>query len=629
MTGSDRDRVYRSGPGTRQQRFPARKTTIKPSLRRGSSGRTTQQSTLTQLDFCTPQSSSVVHETDSEDEYHAEQPRRKRRKLQPNKRQNTLTQMLPGRADSNSDSELDDWPIRDELKVVQETQWDPDAREITESASAASSFLEEKSRSLEPDIVRDSPVGQRPADTRSHSPIVLSTPVRTQREEIPSSQTPQSILFTKHSRPRQDSLHRSPLKDRSTNVVDVPASPTSRNVDTETLPKPVSPIQFRKPLVPSPRKDVEFSINDKAVTPPKLTRFSTIPDSQFDDSNDITIDDDTQTSPRVPATYFPDTYRTQLQSSVEGLSQYGKHFDPACSALDRDALRFEYTQLSPDEFHSPHAISPIREFLSRNPGDQSTRFFEDDRAATFLNPPAEMIDLTSDIADLPSPQPNSPASSLPTPIKIQRSSPIRIPVEERPKVRSSQATTVAGTQDQAPWSSRIPQTHFPPLQDQDNTSSSPTRDDNPPTSSPFPQVPSSPLLGTSIRHSPFTVHTYSSPPIVQDSDESDDDITLLPPTSDGLNTPRPATGKQRRFKLAREVLPDSLLDFTVPEPPAWSSSPFRRSDDTDDDNGKTQAQAAGPSLGEEQQPKGNVGADADYSLPPPSSGWRSSARQRK
>lgn len=549
MSDSGQENVYSSGTITRQLQFPRRHTKVKPSRKR-SPARAPRQSTLTQIEFCTPTSSAVVLETDSEDSSHSRKPRKKRRKLRNDKRQSTLTQLLP----KISSDELDSAELLfsdDESKSIQETQYEAGSRPAQALTESSGPRSVPRSPQEDVDKVAQSPKVPRSATRRESSPIVPSTPKQNRRQEVPSSQTPQSMLFSARSRDQD----RSPSRSQP------------------------SPTRFRKPALPPPKASSKVAIKRDPHVSDHRSHHHVVPDSQFDDLGAIITFDNINSSPGVPGTFLPNVPKTQYQSSVDDFTQYSKILDPACSALDRDASRYMYTQrmVHLDRADVQHKQLQAHDDTSSPPKQQNHH----------LLVPSETIDLTSTApspASLPSPTHTPPAS--PTP---------------KAKIRSSQATTVAGTQ---PTFLLQHSSHHP-----------------------------SPVLGGD-----------SSPlPEIADSDDTDSEtqsrrVMHLFPNSDDENDKTP----RRR---AKDVLPDSLLEFTVPPPPVWSSSPLPVADaeEMPDSEGEglrpppwmssppppsSSAHGSSPQPGGEQKSSGEGKQIKDYSLAPPSSGWRSSGARR-
>ncbi|GAB7349223.1 hypothetical protein MBLNU459_g8387t1 [Dothideomycetes sp. NU459] len=352
----DDETVYRSEPIERQKKFPGRKQNVRtrrslpPNLRKA-------QSTLTQLDWSFTSTSSDVAEhegaaediDDDDDEFEVQKPRKKRRKtMSDRKRQATLTQIDFGQANT---SFLDDDPSDlGQPGCVNEDAEDCEDERVPESDCS-------------PQIPRQDPItGKSPK--RMPSPIqkarildtvfstspasdVLSTPHKIRRIEIPSSNTPQSILLSTHSRRSFPSPQKSPLGERSMNLsTHEPSSNHSAILD--------SPIKLASPQTQqSMGKQPVFHVPSKPI----LVHKNTIPDS--DDTTELTL------SPRRPKrnTTIQDTQfdafgpeitaDTDLDGDEERDRIYGidmsdgedyDGFDPVCSALDRDAARFMQTQ---------------------------------------------------------------------------------------------------------------------------------------------------------------------------------------------------------------------------------------------------------------------------------------------
>lgn len=677
MPRQTEDRVYRSGPRYQQKHFPDTRRTTRLSMQ-PSSGRSNQQSTLTQLDFaCTPSSSFAFPEDDLSDSEFQEPRKTKRRKKhhESKTKQTTLTQLVSSFEEPHHGENLP-WDLEN---AIQETQWRPDPEfDISKLERDPHSHDEVglpdfKYSRVEQDVVRESPTTDSSKELRHPSPAAHSSPLKTpskrfgRNQVIPSSETPQSIHFTAHSRGSSYSPSRSPLQERSTNPVFSPVLASQHGDQTpdkngaayledqderHSNDLLVSPIIFRKPQIPV-RRDETQTIK---ASPQKHHRTrNVVQDSQIDDVGETLEYEQLVDSTYIPGTELPHVVASQYHSSATDLSMPASIYDPVGSALDRDAARFGETQrldlptMAQDRsgIHTAPSVNvsgfdgAVDEELDMNTETRDYAY----GARSSVKHSAETIDLTS---DLPS-QPGTPTSTAATPERHRHNVPQHVPnptdLISPLKPRPSQATTVDGTQSGPPSPSRVPQTCLP-------RSSPPIVEDR--SSPPPPPIPSSPQLGSSPPktrrhlHSSFEPYTLAS--TCQGSSQSNryryrqeiEDSQV-----EDLDNEEITEAKRRRLKRAQEVLPDSLLDFSMPMAPPLTSSATAKEDDPvaveNAGSGDVQLDMTGlPGASDSAEVEnqdascGNKdhnspappAARKDYSLAPPSSGWRSSGRTR-
>jgi len=471
--------------------------------------------------------------------------------------------------------------------------------------------------------------------TRASGPVTLvtlddgnptcvpQTPIKKIKHEIPSSQTPQSIYLSGRTRRQLYSPQRSPLKEKSDNVQATPRYGQLRTIRQASTELPLSPpdrATFHKPAVPKLRHTQTIpdsedngtleALETQKTRSPDLKRVrSTIEDSQFESlGEEITFSLDRAHQQFVAETQAfrrPDvtardrivqetqyeTLASDLEDDDDDEEAY-PDFDPACSALDRDAARFMQTQRllnarrilqsqkdwHPDiVFHTvepPIVVEPHKSILgeARHKEDDDDDDAASDRTHSIESTPElnyiartdyvarpfgplpgniETIDLTS----TPPPAPiSSTQDDIPTPHVAERVPDARPEImhSSPPPIPPSQATTVDGTQ--LPRSSIVQHPHLDRRPSLDPPSENMT-------SSPLPHNPSSPYH----KHAPESYHRRSS-------------FSLY--TSDSLYHAdnAPSHPHQRRLKRAVEMLPDSYLDFSLPVAPLDYSLPAPSSD---------------------------------------------------
>lgn len=583
--------VYRSTPILRQQKFPARRHSSKPP-RSSNPSLQRDQSTLTQLDFCTPRPSSDAEEEDAI--LRDSRPRKKkRRKNEDGKRQSTLTQFdfrQPGRPVCGN---AEDFEVFDEMchgdprDRVRDTQY---PAQIEADLSEANPGQVRRTENNYCTAIRDFAV--RNAIQSEIQDSQPSTPVKTSLPEVPSSQSPQSILLTNKTLRHFNSPKPSPLKERSVNIGDSStknASPLNAKYNSLIDDSPIKSPVFRKPEMPR-RRAVDVVPDSDGVQPeesesPRLHRFnSIIQDSQLGSlGEEITMDYPTQIV--VPASDRAETQAT-LDTQDLNLEYYE---DPACSALDRDAARYMQTQRLLDqqlgiipctvEEHVPEMTPATYLECPNLPPNQDAEDGQDaahgegaegedetasnkthslpespikrETSPTITFPlDVEVVDLTSDETIVEDADPSTPPSSPPQ--QPRQASPRRTPEKHIPSsppaFHPSQATTVDVTQRSLQPSPSPERIHRIDL-----FSSSPL---------PLPPLSSSQLGGDEYRKR----QEYEIPS--SSADSGFDDYDAVEAMADG-------TIKKKR-RTAEELLPDSLLDFSLPPPPPMSSWRKRR-----------------------------------------------------
>ena len=359
------------------------------------------QSTLTQLEFITPTSSRVEDiDSFSDEDFEVPRPKKKRKKSKVDEKeagQSTLTQYDRGLFPRKTERyELDEdgfqiWPDSDPERLMDEIAEPQNERKRTlpalqvpigdaEHVKLISEIPETSQATMYP------PAHATDEATADKAPVTmkLSTPRKVRFQEVPSSQTPPSTVGSINALHRAHEHERSPLKERSANVpsscVAATLNPESQNISMKMLER----VRFETrrvplndavdqtlangnaqstneqillpelPAVSRPRQltracTIQDSQSEEAglsnmcsteTTPlsRELTRVSTVQDSQFDD------DDDFLTMADEPDFANYNGLELVEESQFAGQDTQQDFFDPANSALDRDALRFGLTQ---------------------------------------------------------------------------------------------------------------------------------------------------------------------------------------------------------------------------------------------------------------------------------------------
>lgn len=364
--------------------------------------------------------------------------------------QSTLTQFdrdFSTRKAPRQEYELDE----DGFQIWQDSDVEQAAVEAAERRSSGRRTLPwlrdpiENEQNREPEIPETSqldvvPITQAPGENTVPGAAVstkLQTPRKVRFQEVPSSQTPPSTVESLEMVVKNPAL--SPLKEKSANLQPthglVHRSPESQNISIKMLER----VRFQTKKIPlndvtklnlSRKGDQAVHENPDALPMPKsatptrlLTKTSTIADSQSEDASlsrvsslESTITqqqisteplaqrqrtlqrvstvqdsqfDDEDFLPESNGTADPGPEDLQLieesQFPMED-TQHG-YFDPANSALDRDALRFRWTQ-------TQHQLSNINEEDSDAETDDGDldRAFGDHAAARNSIPSLEAPD---------------------------------------------------------------------------------------------------------------------------------------------------------------------------------------------------------------------------------------------
>ena len=241
--GKDLETVYPSGPAPpRQRRFPAQTRTTRPRRSSTRESMIREQSTLTQLDFCTPPPrSAAVEDTDEEDHGH-ERTRRARKRRRAGGKQTTMTQFYCSFGTDPGDElcELPDDTIEDIRPLSP-------LKDLPTTGNGKQDAITERP---------SSPVICHAAEPGNFT-FAPQTPSKRLHDEVPSSQTPQSIYLTGRTRRQLYSPQRSPLKEKSDNIQTTPrySQPKAgrRQRSTELPLSPPDRATFPKPAIPKLR----------------------------------------------------------------------------------------------------------------------------------------------------------------------------------------------------------------------------------------------------------------------------------------------------------------------------------------------------------------------------------------
>ncbi|KAJ9620124.1 hypothetical protein H2203_007888 [Taxawa tesnikishii (nom. ined.)] len=593
------DTVYRSTPALKQKKFPDRQCSVRS---RSSLPPSTlqRQSTLTQLDthFFVPPISSDAMDAIDDEEYIDDRPKKRRRTLnkqksgsaQDRRKQATLTQidfLHPLRHMGDDDDDLPSYMDKAAEHGVQRNK---------DASTSGMAFYEgifadkvRKAQRIQDDREDEEQLRRYEKD---QTVDLLKTPQAQRMREIPSSQSPESVLLSTQSRRSTQSSQRFPLKERSVNTPMTArsgkqTSPFKKISPFKQLLSPIKPMTpqskspIKQPMFREPPRsglkrvttiqDSDDSYIGEEPSPPRLKRKTTIPDSQWE-TWDEEVTSETETEPLDRSEDDNPTGSDVEHEEEADVEDDYDTYDPVYSALDRDeARRFSaasgHTNLT--------AAGPGGRDVRRATGeeelvpDSPRKALDEDQTqaqynhelmakskipsqldtqAYFLRDDIEVVDLTSDDI-VPLRSTHKGVEYLPLkpegPISRQKKSPGSSPPSDPADIRSSppsmaippsQATTVDITQLPAGHSQyRVPSS--PPafisnLQVEVVSSSSPAR---PPWSSP----------------------SKTKRQEVPSSDSIDNEVDL--------------GNAEEGYRAANEVLPDSLLDFSLPPPPPMSS----------------------------------------------------------
>ena len=342
----------------------------------------------------------------SDDDFEDPRPTKNRRKSKFDEKesgQSTLTQFdrnLLAR-DHAFTSDEDDFEVWEEHLPNHDTEDVADSRQARKKRSLPwllDGALESENAEPIPEIPETSQIAQGPddgaiIDDMPDQPTTASrfrTPQKVHFREVPSSQTPPSTIGSTKANPNAHDIERSPLKTRSVNVQAQSAplapphlDPESQNISMKTLervhfatrkvplndtlghrnaihdPRPIDPPIERvrnvstesRPTLLTRLSTIQDSQSESAGLSSfdsaepimqarrTLKRVSTVQDSQFDDNE---ILDETEANDDHNSV-VDDVHFVEDSQFLDDDDQ-DETFDPAHSALDRDALRFGRTQ---------------------------------------------------------------------------------------------------------------------------------------------------------------------------------------------------------------------------------------------------------------------------------------------
>lgn len=525
------DTIYSSRASDRQVKFPRRRRRVRPA--RMPCLTMAEQATLTQLAFQCPPSS---YETSKDGSRH----RRKRRKIdQIIRRQTTLTQL--------------DWSFSSACSQDSAVQLDQRV---------------ERRQHRPVSIPINASNARLPHDGNATDTILCpETPPRMLKREIPSSTSPQTILMSKprYNAERVHFQHMSPLREKSYDP-GIRASP-----DRAALRQ--SPDNVNRAVSENDETTAAASVEDILNTPAKHVSF--VQDTQFE-TLDAELSLGGMSRGEVDRSQFvPDS--TINEPSFAGRTQLDllTFTDPVCSALYRDAARY----MEHSDIHSPTAsqrsVDAAASAVESPTSVRSTHSqFHAIAAEILVAPRVEVCD--SDDED----------------IEILYSSPIA-----RRHKSDVVDLTMCGDEDHGTRSFEFPSSmhDHESKAHEDHMHSSPL----PMLASQATTVGPTQASPTAMRDSPRRIELEDSQTGIHDlADASSPALPaneLLPRSSFSLFTSDSAAHcgldlgvtndvgeRKRRLKRAHEIMPDSLLELSLPAAPDYR----------------------------------------DYTLPPPSSSWR-------
>ncbi|KAF2485711.1 hypothetical protein BDY17DRAFT_294118 [Neohortaea acidophila] len=590
-----------------QQNLPIKRRYIRRKAPTLFPSSTDIQTTLTQCDFGVPSSNSREDsDIPSDDELESSRPKKRAKtRAKFGKReadQSTMTQfdrgLLPqllrrsrsagvgsGKMEVWEDDDFAWWGSEVDRGPQQTTAFLDGANEETDHADQlASEILETSPTRIESSQWDELGPERRP----SGAPTELHTPRKVRfTREVPSSQTPPSAKSSAPMSTPRRVWQTSPLKERSANIaarVTKSVSPESQNTTMKILERirfrsrngPVTGGIVTKPSpqrVPSSQERVEASCSPSPLRPARtLHRVTTIQDSQLDEDSSLEVTYSHHTSkptPKMTRTVtvqdsqaedldlddlddINEAHLTHKWNSYEDAHTASDDlgpatYDPAYSALDRDAARFgqtQATQLLSDRFKDGIEDSETEDddldaiYVPRETRPQAgdSTNAEDASASQSNDTPRPKE------APAPMPHTTADASAAIDSQPLARRSEPHLP-SSPPALRPSQVSTVVPSQ-------------FTPIQPRpkrkhDLISSPPAKESTFPPTSP----PASSALRCSPQSSPFLLPPAltSSAQKVQDDEDCDE-------------IPTQAPAAVRRFEL------ESLVDFSLPPPPPLSSS---------------------------------------------------------
>ena len=407
------------------------------------------------------------------------------------------------------------------------------------------------------------------------------------RTEVPSSQTPPSTKHSARCAVRNEHLGTSPLKERSNNVSLSQQSPESQNITMRMLER--TRLATRKvPFNDSALSGVpleEENRTEKDEEPPQrqqfrqLQRVDTVQDSQADDGSSLIMVDSTERSNRtlrrvnsVQDSQCDDEELTLRDNGTmnelhyafdnkEDSQYYGDDFeqatfDPAYSALDRDAARFGRTQTQPnfelveescdedeteDEGDLNRGCTPNVKDRVRRPSNDTLQELDDPivipREHSNESPPQDANEEFTRKPEIPVPALQDDSAYKSGDPAYQKDAEVPSSARANPP-HPSQVSTIVSTQMSAshPAPNALPSETSMPAQ-------------------PFILPSSPPKLYSD------TAETLSSSPL------------LLPPWSSPAHAPFTDSGVESQGSARKsDAQLESLVDFSLPPPPRLSSS---------------------------------------------------------
>lgn len=431
-------------PLLRQRTFSERRRTIRRHTPLAKLSKS--QSTLTQLDFVSSSSSNRALDVSSDEDFEESRPPKRQKRRSDGTRklsvrssdQSNLTQFERGDLGSFLKSERSGCSRnRASIKVWEDPEpyaWKAEVKDLQQHYPQNASWLLDGAHDAEnvgtvPEIPESSQMRVESSQSvdrgikmsQTDNVGELQTPAKSRiKPEIPSSQTPPSTKTSTRSTVRREDVDRSPLRQRSTNILATsPIRPSagSRNTSLRMLEatkfRERSAKRADRMLTASPSKHsiasrpgdweqvettqthtVEVQPNVRPIqhtqisqgppsprpVPRRLRRTLTVQDSQIDDFGPLSVvrtqslDGETVSLQRITtiqdseADPDQDDLYTSLEAemypstTLEGLTQFPyleSTYDPAHSALDRDAERFLWKQTQME--HHVRAMDDVQE----------------------------------------------------------------------------------------------------------------------------------------------------------------------------------------------------------------------------------------------------------------------------
>jgi len=516
---------------------------------------------LTQIDFVsTPRTSSEFAGQSDDEDFEELQPKKRRKKASDDKR-------------SDSQPSLTQWDRVTSTTRKRKSALDEDGFEIWEdrppestAARVCQGQLERAASALESEGLVEHGQKSRSKHERPPSPAVIAAKaerqakldaktLRTPRKatflEIPSSQSPLSGKLSTQRSVRFRDAERSPLKERSVNAgIRSPSkqSPGSQPTTMKMLQKvhledlarrkSALPVTNAPPisLVGTPEQKTTGA-SDEPRTQRTLKRTTTVQDSQYEDldldEHDFEVDES-----------------DHVDNDEDEVNHDQSTFDPAYSALDRDAIRFLQTQMPTQAHHlTPHVSNSTcaEEEITLSDEELDDTIVplgndhSDDSAKQLSSELQDAIPGSRSTADEPHRHNNTAVNTegvtvslvIPDSNNLEQLEVAALVTSSPPPLRPSQVSTVMSTQ----LSVQRPLTRDGPV-----------------------TIPTSPQHETfgSLAWPP---ETLSSSP-----------LPLPPWSSPYTRRIDDGSGTERRHGGELLAMDESLVDFSLPPPPPMSSS---------------------------------------------------------